>query len=52
MLVCADTDPNREHRRCLLTGTFRSNVVVPDDRSRNCGSETPRLSGGQKHSSD
>ena len=36
MLVCADTGPNRERRRCLLTGTFRSNGVVPDDRSRNC----------------
>jgi hypothetical protein len=52
MLVCADTDPNREQRRCLLTGTFRSNGVVPDDRSRNSGSETPRLSDGQKHLPD
>jgi hypothetical protein len=52
ILVCADTGPNRERRRCLLTGTFRSNGVVPDDRSRNCGPETPRLSGGQKHSPD
>ena len=52
MLVCADTDPNREHRRCLLTGTFRSNGVVPDDRIRDCGPETLRLSGDQKHLPD
>ena len=51
MLVSA-TAPNREHRRCLQTGTFRSNGVVPDDRSRNCEPETLRLAGDQKHSSD
>jgi len=52
MLVCADTAPNRVHRRCLQTGTFRSNGVVPEDRIRDRGPETPRLSGDQKHSPD
>jgi hypothetical protein len=52
MLVCADTGPNREHRRCLLTGTFRSNGLVPEDRIRDCGPETLRPSGDQKHLPD
>ncbi len=52
MLVCVDKGPNREHRRCLLTGTFRSNGVVPEDRIRDRGPETLRLFGDQKNLPD